>query len=279
MTKHIIGTYNTETEAIAAVKDFQANGMLADDLTVITNRTANTERLEDNTNVNIETGGVTAGDDSFWESVKKFFSDEDDSTNNHPHDQLTNLGISSTEAEAYKDDLASGKIILISENGMGDYADFETISTGTAPLAGSGNDLDLDSEKLKRREEELQINKNKVQTGEVYVDKTVTEEFKDVEVPVEKDEVHVERRPVTDYEESTRPIEDDESIHVPIVEEEIEVKKKPVVKEEIVIDKSKKLDTEHVADTVKKEHVDVTDENGIDVDEDPIDIGLNRRTK
>ncbi|WP_087974505.1 YsnF/AvaK domain-containing protein [Oceanobacillus rekensis] len=277
MAKHIIGTYNTEIEAIAAVKDFKANGMLAEDLTVLTNRKTNTESLENNTNVNVENGGTTGDDDSFWESVKKLFSGEDDATNNHPHEQLTNLGISSSEANTYKDDLAADKIILISESGMGvgADADLDTNAIGTAPFIGSGSELDPEIEKVKRREEELQINKNKVQTGEVQVDKTVSEEFKDVEVPVEKDEVHVERRPVLDYEESTRPIEDDESIRVPIVEEEIEVKKKPVVKEEVVIDKSKNLDTEHVADTVKKEHVDVT-ENGIDV-EDPLGKGVNKR--
>jgi uncharacterized protein (TIGR02271 family) len=280
MAKHIIGTYNTEIEAIAAVKDFKANGMLADDLTVITNRNTNTERLEDNTNVNVKNGGAIGdgNDDSFWESIKKLFTGEDDATNNHPHAQLTNLGVSSSEADIYKDELAAGKIILVSENGIGTDADLDTFATGTAPFAGSGSDLNPESEKVKRREEELQINKHKVKTGEVQVDKTVSEEFKGVEVPVEKDEVHVERRPVTDYEESTRPIEDDESIRVPIVEEEIEVRKKPVVKEEVVIDKSKNLDTEYVADTVKKEHVDVTDENGINVDEEPIGTGINRRS-
>lgn len=264
MAKHIIGSYSTEAEAIAAVNNFQANGILAEDLTVLTNHSVDTERIENDTNVNVKTGGTTE-DESFWESIKKFFTDEDDTPNENPYDQLINLDTSASDAATYQDDLVSGKIILLAENGSGigivpDTPASKLNAATTDDLIE--NDLYSEAEKIKRREEELQINKNKVQSGEVNVDKTVTEELQNVEVPVEKDEVHVERRPVTDYEESAKPIADDESIRVPIIEEEIEVKKKPVVKEEIVIDKSKNLDTEHVSDTVKKEHVDVTDEYG-----------------
>ncbi|WP_170138854.1 YsnF/AvaK domain-containing protein [Oceanobacillus chungangensis] len=274
MAKQIIGSYSTETGAIAAVNNFKENGMLAEDLTILTNHSVDIDRIENNTDVDVKVGGNTAEDESFWESIKKFFTDE--TTDANPYEQLTNLGVSSSDAAAYQDDLISGNILVIVDDDtrtgfIPDTPDSGLSASGfnVAPedeLVGN-NDLYSETEKVKRREEELQINKNKVQSGEVHIDKTVTEDLQNVQVPVEKNEVHVERRTVTDYEESAKPIGDDESIRVPIVEEEIEVKKKPVVKEEIVIDKSKNLDTEHVADTVKKELVDVTDEYGIDLED------------
>ncbi|QGS68273.1 YsnF/AvaK domain-containing protein [Oceanobacillus sp. 143] len=239
MAKQIIGSYSTETGAIAAVNNFKENGMLAEDLTILTNHSADIDRIENNTDVDVKVGGNTAEDESFWDSIKRFFTDENETSDANPYDQLTNLGVSSSDAAAYQDDLISGNIIVIADNDTRTGFIPDTPDSG---LSASGfnvtpeddlvgnNDLYSETEKVKRREEELQINKNKVQSGEVHVDKTVTEELQNVEVPVEKDEVHVERRPVTDYEESARPIEDDESIRVPIVEEEIEVKKSLLLK-------------------------------------------------
>ncbi|RLL40348.1 YsnF/AvaK domain-containing protein [Oceanobacillus piezotolerans] len=263
MVKQVIGSYNSEEEAILAVNRLERDGFEAQDLTIVTNRRGNTEALERQTNINVENGTASSKEDeSFWESIKRLFTDEEDTNSVNPTDQLINLGLTEEDAAVYREDLAAGGILLLSDRNPALETPFDEVA---ATLTDTEPDV-VDREKIKRREEELLINKNKVQTGEVQVDKNVVEEKQNIEIPLEKDEVHVKRRPVLDYDDSTEPIEDNESIRIPIVEEEVEVRKKPVVKEEIVIDKSKTYDTKHVADTVKKEEVDIKSEDMLERD-------------
>lgn len=45
-------------------------------------------------------------------------------------------------------------------------------------------------------EEQLHVDKKRVQTGEVDVEKYVVEDQQTIEVPVEREEIYIERRPV-----------------------------------------------------------------------------------
>ncbi|HIX41933.1 MAG TPA: DUF2382 domain-containing protein [Candidatus Kurthia intestinigallinarum] len=130
------------------------------------------------------------------------------------------------------------------------------------------NHTDDEEARLRLHEEQLEIEKNRVQTGEVQVDKHVVEEEKVIEVPVEREEVYIERRPVdgtasvdtdTAFNNGTEPYENDGKIHIPVSEEQIEVTKKDVVTEEIVVGKRKVMDTERVSETVRREEADITD--------------------
>ncbi|WP_082423139.1 YsnF/AvaK domain-containing protein [Paenibacillus dakarensis] len=108
------------------------------------------------------------------------------------------------------------------------------------------------------REEKLDINKERVQSGEVTLHKEVIEEQKTIEVPVTHEEVVVERRAVSDGSTANGTIGEDETIRIPVSEERVEVNKRPVVTGEVEVRKEEVQDTEHVQDTVKKEqaHVD-----------------------
>ena len=53
--------------------------------------------------------------------------------------------------------------------------------------------------------------------------------------------------------------EEDGRIHIPVMEEQVEVTKKDVIAEEIVIGKKKVVDTETVSETVRREEVDIHD--------------------
>lgn len=135
-----------------------------------------------------------------------------------------------------------------------------------------------EEETLRLHEERLNVNKERVQTGEVHIEKDVVEEEQVIDVPVEREEVFVERRPVTDndltrgegdltdFDDRDRAFKDDhDTIRVPIMEERVEVTKKPVVTEEIVVGKRKVQDTETVRDTVRREEAHIEediDENG-----------------
>ncbi len=119
--------------------------------------------------------------------------------------------------------------------------------------------------RIRRYEEELEVNKTERQAGEVVVTKNVVEEIKTVEVPVRREEVHIERRPVTDAAMSSESAETQgafggERITVPVMEEEIEVRKVPRAVEEIEITKTPTEETRTVEETVRREEFDIEDD-------------------
>ncbi|MEK1832824.1 YsnF/AvaK domain-containing protein [Priestia megaterium] len=69
---------------------------------------------------------------------------------------------------------------------------------------------------MELKEEQLHVDKERVQTGEVQVDKEVLHKEETVNIPVEHDEVYVERRPVSDKRANTQIIEDEESVRIPL---------------------------------------------------------------
>ncbi|WP_203332892.1 YsnF/AvaK domain-containing protein [Planococcus beigongshangi] len=129
-------------------------------------------------------------------------------------------------------------------------------------------------ESLFLHEEQLEVHKERVQTGEINVNKRIVEEQQEMDVPVERDDVVVERRPVDDSGDGssdirTEPYHVGDELHIPVVEERLVVTKKEVVTEEIVITKRKISDTEHISETVRREEVDIDESNLPDGDRPP----------
>jgi uncharacterized protein (TIGR02271 family) len=118
--------------------------------------------------------------------------------------------------------------------------------------------------RMVRYEEDLQADKVKRQTGEVHVGKHVVEDTRTIEVPVRREELNVERRPVT--ADATTGVGDDEAfrsdegITVPLMEEDVEVRKVARPVEEVEITKSTREDTRQVDDTVRREEFDIDDD-------------------
>lgn len=144
------------------------------------------------------------------------------------------------------------------------------------------NNAQTEEERLALHEERLEVDKNRVQTGEVQVDKRVVEEEKTFDVPVEREEVHIERRPVTDSDaynadnaQRSHAYEEDGSIHIPVTKEEVEVTKKDVVTEEIIINKETVKDTETVSENLRREEVDIH-RTGDDTTEHATDFNRKR---
>ncbi len=139
-----------------------------------------------------------------------------------------------------------------------------TTQPSTTEQTPVGRDLDSDSQTIQVHEEELQAQKTAHEAGEVSVTKNVVEETKTIEVPVMREEVRVERRAASD----TTPTGDHpdafsgESISVPVMEEQVEVRKVPRAVEEVEISKVQTQDTEVVSDTVRKEQVDIDQPTG-----------------
>lgn len=119
-----------------------------------------------------------------------------------------------------------------------------------------GNDddkkKDKDEGRLTLHKEELDINKNRVQKGEVELSKEIVEEQKTVDVPVTHEEVVIERRSI-DNEASDTPISDEETIRIPVSEEKINVDKHTVITGEVSAHKREVEETEQVDEKLKRE--------------------------
>jgi uncharacterized protein (TIGR02271 family) len=127
-------------------------------------------------------------------------------------------------------------------------------------MSGRGQTL------LRRYEEDVDIDTVQRQAGEVVVNKRVVEDTKTVEVPVRREEVHVERRPVTDESlvgsgaaGATGDAFSNESISVPVMEEDVEIRKVARPVEEIEITKTATEDTRSVDTTIRREEFDIDD--------------------
>ncbi|MER2123525.1 MULTISPECIES: DUF2382 domain-containing protein [Exiguobacterium] len=153
-----------------------------------------------------------------------------------------------------------------------DYDDTSSIDQSDVDRTGvTGTNSDTEEESLRLHEERLNVDKEKVQTGEVNVSKHVVEDQQSIEVPVEREEVYVERRKVDQNASGTDAfVDENDSIHVPLSEEKVVVSKEDVVSEEIVVGKRKVRDTETVSETVRREEADIDEgtDTRTDVDRD-----------
>ena len=114
--------------------------------------------------------------------------------------------------------------------------------------------------RLVRYEEELDAQKTSRQAGEAVVRKDVVEEIRTIDVPVRREELRVERRPVTgDAAPASGDAFTGDTIRVPLMEEQVEVRKVARPVEEIEIGKVAVEETQRVEDTVRKERFDIDD--------------------
>jgi uncharacterized protein (TIGR02271 family) len=109
-----------------------------------------------------------------------------------------------------------------------------------------------DGAKLLLRKEELDIDKSRVETGNVELSKEIIEEHKSVDVPVTREEVVIERK-VFNNEQSDSPITDEETIRIPVSEERVEVDKHTVITGEISAHKRDVEDAKHIDETLRRE--------------------------
>ena len=294
MNKTVYGVYESNAEVIQAINVLKAKGFEGDDITVVADKAETLDFTNHQRETDVHTMTNVPNDESFMDKVARFFMPEDTADLST---RLANAGLSNSEAAEHVFDVENGKVLVLvdeSEGHLGTARDkFTTGTTDTArtrldtnsvnPLYngtekadalnkedvygvnGQGRELPEDERTLRLREEQLNIDKERVQTGEVVINKEVNEQHKTINVPVEHEELTVEHRSVSGREanQETGSIGDGETLRIPVVEEKLEVSKKPVVTDEIVIKKHAVQETEQVQDTLKKEDIqfDSTDES------------------
>lgn len=275
MAKRVVGVYNNEEELIEAIDRYQREGNSLNNLSVFGKTDGTMSHLGNLTGLREETLNEDAGTENrgFFKSLASAFEGPDVTGETSYYDRLVGFGLGDNEAREYAGDLDSGRIILFEDTGISGYdADRDTRFTDTGQnYTGVTHDrldadrLDTDDERtIKLREEQLDVEKDRVQTGEVKVHKDVVEEQESINVPVSREEVYVERREVDGFDADAGEIGDDETIRVPIVEEKIEVTKRPVVSEELVIGKKEVQSTERVVENVKREEAHIESDGDAD---------------
>lgn len=119
--------------------------------------------------------------------------------------------------------------------------------------AGEGEDIVLS-------EERLNVDKERVATGEARLRKYVVEDTETVEVPVTHEEVRLERTPISDEEAAKLKGTDtrigDSETSITLHEERVNVSKEEVPVERVNLTKEQVRDTEKVSETVRKEELD-----------------------
>jgi uncharacterized protein (TIGR02271 family) len=129
--------------------------------------------------------------------------------------------------------------------------------TGAQNAAAGANEM-----RVPVMEEQLNVGKRQAEMGEVQIHKTVTQEQVNVPVELRREEVHVQQvdvnnRPLAAGEYDTAFQEG--TIRVPVRGEEAVVNKQAVVTGEVAINKTVTAEQQTIADTVRREHVQVDD--------------------
>jgi uncharacterized protein (TIGR02271 family) len=230
-------------------------------------------------------GGFLAG-------LKSMFTGEDASTESVAGD-LTRMGISNDEARYYENEYQVGHALVAVRAGGREQEAMDILRANGASMyrAGQGNvgtsrsaratsshadqhthgsEVDA-SQHMELREEQLNVNKQRVQSGEVDLRKDVVTEQQTINVPVTHEEVYVERHPVTDATVDTTPIGEGETILVPLTEERVNVRKETLVTGEVSIGKRAVEGTQRVADTVRREELSIEQEGNAPIHGTPSD--------
>jgi len=115
-----------------------------------------------------------------------------------------------------------------------------------------------------RSEEQLNVDKERVQSGEVRLRKYVVHETETVEVPVEREEVRVTREPITEADRANYDGNlGEQEASVTLHEERVNVSKESVPVEKVSLDKDVVRETETVTEDIAKERIE-TDGNVVD---------------
>ncbi|MCG7230312.1 PRC and DUF2382 domain-containing protein [Corynebacterium minutissimum] len=152
--------------------------------------------------------------------------------------------------------------------GAGAHANDETVTTertattnrDAATDTTAGHNLTDNDNELIRSEERLDVNKERVSTGEARLRKYVVTDTETVEVPVEREEVRVERTPISEADAANfnGKIGDNDTAEASVTlhEERVNVDKKTVPVEKVNLSKETVKDTETHTEELRKEQID-----------------------
>jgi uncharacterized protein (TIGR02271 family) len=244
MEKRIVGTFYSEQEVLYAIEGLKRQGHRETDMMVVAKYRSDIPKITSQTGVMVEADiqvSTLAG-----VMMESFFSlmtvGMGGSPSNAMSSKLIGRGLPVFTAKQCEKEINNGKMILL----------VDTYETYNSPIYEDQFETEKTTA-VRLREEKLDIIKERVQVGELQLQKEIVEEQRTVYVPILREEVYIERRPVIDGKYDGSAFTEDEIIRIPITEERIEVTKRPVVVEEVIVGKRKIQETKQVQDIIRKE--------------------------
>lgn len=271
MARTLVGLFDDESAAQSAARDLMNHGFTADDISIVTNATTDTDagggqiaaQGQPSISGNLP-GGAQAGIVS----------------------ALTQAGVSQADADHYaeavrrggalvtvdSDDAGYDKVQPIFDRNhsvdIGERADYHRESgyakhDENAPPY-TPEQVSADRQNLRLYGEKLTARKENFQAGEVTLHKEVITENKTIDVPVTREEAVIERRQVGGGDVADADFRD-ETIRVPLMEEKVTLEKTPVVTGEVSVGKREVTETQHLSDTVRREEAHLENPDNLDV--------------
>ncbi|MCE4050854.1 MULTISPECIES: general stress protein [Bacillaceae] len=142
MAKSIVAVYETPEETINAIERLTNKGYVAEDFSVVTNRT-DTDYLEANTDASIASGDTneSAG---FFEKLKSYFTMEDLGFGTNENTKAANLDIPAAELDQFSTELEQGKFLLAVEKEAKEFnANISTDYPEMPPLNGKEQGMNI----------------------------------------------------------------------------------------------------------------------------------------
>ena len=250
----LVGLFDAEAQVLIQIGELRAKGHEEENLYLVAKRDEQIPLLLEHTAVHVD----TEDRDNFKGKIIAFLSGEDITK-----DAFNRMGLDETETDYYFQQVETGKLLLYTDS-------LPVADPKTAIPIESKDDHPVEEQKLALHEERIDIEKERVQTGEVQVQKQLVEEDKEIQVPIEREEIVIDRRPISEDAEAANgdqvlspkeAYEKGDAIYIPLSEERLDIGKKKVVREEIVIGKRKVKDVQVINETVRRETADIK-ENG-----------------
>jgi uncharacterized protein (TIGR02271 family) len=135
-------------------------------------------------------------------------------------------------------------------------------------------------QRMQLREEILQIQKELIEIGSVFIRKIVVTEEQTITVPVRREEVVIERRtgflssseqPPSRQDETLIELGENKSLHIPLSAEQIIVETHPVVAEEVLVSKRTIQELRRFTATMQREEAHVEREGSVAIHSDFIE--------
>jgi uncharacterized protein (TIGR02271 family) len=146
------------------------------------------------------------------------------------------------------------------------------------PISQRDRPLETGEARIPLREEQLNVEKQRVQKGEVRVHKEVVTEQQRIDVPVSHEEVVIEHLPASEARAADTPIGQSETIRIPVSEDQVNVTKQTVETGEIDVTKRNVQGEQRVTGSVRREEPRIEKSGDVDISSDD-DVRSPRRDK
>ena len=186
---------------------------------------------------------------------------------------LVGMGVPEEDARHFERGFKQGGVLVtVSAGADAELARESLLAQGAdlGPAQGVSSSTTATSQsadRLQLQEEQLDVEKERVQVGEVRLRKEVVTEQRNIEVPVTREEVVIERHAAAADEPAEGAIGEGEEVRIPLMEEEVRVEKTPRVREEVSIRKRQVQDTARVSETVRREEARIESEGETSISE------------